>query len=119
MNLVTVTPTNGTTGATTQYGIVINSNTPIFDGDQVTLTFPPEITLPSTSYISCSGNTDYLTTVFCTKVNTNSVNIQLTDVTTISAGQGFIIYFSNILNPPSTRPTSSFTGILLKDLYNS
>jgi len=86
MNLVTVTPTNGTTGATTQYGIFINSNTPIFDGDQVSLTFPREITLPSTSYISCSGNKDYVEIVYCTKVNSNSVNIQLTDVTTIGAG---------------------------------
>lgn len=86
MNLVTVTPQNGTTGATTQYGVVITSNTPILDGDQFQLTFPPEITLPSTSYLSCSGNTDYVTTVFCVKVNSNSVNIQLTDVTSISAG---------------------------------
>lgn len=69
LTLVTATPTNGTTGATTTYAILIDSNTPILDGDQISIAFPPEITLPNTSYVTCNGNSDYITTVYCTKVN--------------------------------------------------
>ena len=42
LNLVTVTPISLINGATTSYKITVNVETPLFDGDKFTITFPPD-----------------------------------------------------------------------------
>jgi len=55
INSFSVSASNTTNGAITTYSLTISPNTPIFSGDVLMLTFPAEISLPSSTNLQCSG----------------------------------------------------------------
>ena len=59
---------NTQNGADSTYTFTVTSTTPVYENDQLSLTFPAETTLPST--IACGVVTsDVLTDVYCTKTS--------------------------------------------------
>jgi hypothetical protein len=52
-------------------------------------------------------------TITCSKIGSSTVKATFNSVTggSVGNGQSLEFYFNNIVNPPSTKPTSSFTNI--------
>jgi hypothetical protein len=55
LNLVSVTPTSKVNGEFTVYTIVVYVLTPLYDSDKFTITFPSEVTLPSSPVCAISS----------------------------------------------------------------
>src|SRR5690606_11267314 len=104
---------NKINGATADYAISVVSPLPVLSTDTITFTFPSEPTLPST--LVCSGGT-LITSVTCTKIGTSTIHAVLTvNGGTIAAHQTFSFNVINVVNPPSTQETGSFTDIVMND----
>lgn len=117
LNLVTVTPASLVNGATTTYTITVNVETPLYDGDKFTITFPGDINLPSSPI--CVASTS-LTAVSCAP----KVGQRMTATLTFSGGQiasrtDFAFQVQSCVNPPDTYPTSTFLNIFALDSSDS
>ena len=63
---VSVTMTNSTNGATSDYVVSVTPMTSVFTGDVFTIRFPPEIIIPS--ILECSRHEDsYILEITCTR----------------------------------------------------
>jgi hypothetical protein len=62
LNSVTVVPTSLVNGASTTYTLTVNVYTPLISSDKFTITFPSQITLPTSP--SCTIGTA-LTAITC------------------------------------------------------
>ena len=103
---VTVENTNKTNGAESRYIITIVPSTLIVDGDIFSVTFPPEIMLPS--WLDCS--TDYYQMILaleCQRIEDSTVQFKLAQVdnTLLRQEVEFNLILENGLNSASLRPT--------------
>lgn len=66
---IAVDNTDKKNGAYTSYTVTVTPNTPIYEGDQITIKFPAELTLPDYNLLTCSVPTSssLLQKVDCTK----------------------------------------------------
>lgn len=115
--------TNTTNGALTNYSLTFTTNTPIYTGDSLYLTFPIEITLPQQSNLKCTSSKNIIeltcSKMYASNSAANAVQIYLNNVAGISENNQFIVTFSDIQNAFSLRPTSPFSGIVLSDNGNN
>jgi hypothetical protein len=95
LELVSAGMKNATNGAITDYIIIFTMNTPVFDGDNLELRFPPEMTLPSKSKFRCEAGNNVLS-VICTKSNDNLVQVWFRNVGSIVAGNTIKLTFMNL-----------------------
>lgn len=73
LNQVSVTPVSLINGATTNYVITVNVKTPLYNTDKFTLTFPSQITLPTSAI--CAAGTG-VTAVTCVR-SSNTITASL------------------------------------------
>ena len=116
LNLVTVTPSSLINGATCNYKITVNVETPLYDTDKFTITFPSEVTLPTSPICSVVSGSTTLSAVSCAP----KVGQKMTATLTFNGGQiptrtDFEFLVQNCINPPDIYPTSSFTQIFATD----
>ena len=90
------------TGSTSTYTVTLTINDPIPAGGYVELYLPAELAYTGTS---CSTVSGFSSGAVCT-VGTSSFNI--TNGFTAQFTGSLQIQINNLLNPPSTKPTSSF-----------
>lgn len=62
---MTVAPISLINGATTNYKITVNVETPLYDTDKFTITFPSEVTLPTSPICSAVAGSPTLLSVSC------------------------------------------------------
>jgi len=103
---VTIDPTSLITYALTNYYFTIKTLDPIPSGGNITITFPSSISLGSVNITSSS-----FSNVTCSViVSGNSVTLTSCFSSPLAAGT-LTLNLSNIYNPPSLQPTSSFSII--------
>jgi len=108
-----VVPQSVVNGASNTYRFEIVPNLQIGYGDVLSITFPPEVLLPSSYYVQCKGD-DQVGVNSCVKVNSNQLRITLTDIAdNFDSSDVFYIFVYNCVNPVSFKPSSVFTGIKL------
>ena len=113
ITIFTVTPGSFVTGDTTSYTIAVTVPLPVVTTDTITMTFPSEITLPSS--ISCTPQTS-LTDVTCSLVSANTIKATLSVLGgTLAASTQFSFNLLNVKNPASTKATSAFSGVSMSD----
>ncbi len=107
----TAAPTNFTNGASTDYTITLNSPIPLLSTDKLIFTFPTEIT-PTGS--SCTSLTTGVT-VACTGTTTMTAVFTITSGTEYAENTDLQFTIAAVTNPASTKETSEFTSVTLKD----
>ena len=107
LNGVTVTPGSQVNGASTAYTISFTSNLiKVLNDDQFYITFPSEISL---SLSSCSTGSN-IAIIICTRTGQQ---LKAT-MKSLNANTGTFTFVVNVAkNPPSTRPSSTFTGVTI------
>ncbi len=111
---VTITPTNTTNGAATSYLVTFVTSIDIYAYENLILLFPEEITLPSSSSISCSGSRN-INSLDCS-VSSNTLYMTMKSLS-VSTGT-FSFYFSTVTNSHSTEPVTGFTFNLKTSIYD-
>jgi hypothetical protein len=89
----------------------------MIDGDIFYITFPPELQLPSSSSLSCTGE-GLVKSLQCSLVNgmANRVKAKITFTSgSLDGNTKFTIKVNNVKNAPSTAPSSAFTDIKATD----
>lgn len=81
--------------------------------DYFFITFAPETKVPNNP--QCTAGTS-LSGALCTLTAPNTLQVRLTFIfSPLSSTGTFSFGVSNVVNPPSTKPSSSFTGISCAD----
>lgn len=110
LNTFELKPVSPANSAETSYEITLIAVSPLEDSDQLTLTFPSEMSVASPG---CTAGTN-VQTVSC--VATGQVLMVAFEAfsKTIESGDTVSVIVSGITNPPSNFPSSSFSGILIQ-----
>ena len=114
LTVYTVTPSSYVTGASSNYKFTLQSTIPQYTGDKVIMTFPADITLGS---LTCTAGTS-LVGVSCSKSGSTVTATFTYSGGVLAAAQPFDFTISGLTNPPSTKPTDSFTGVAVTDSSN-
>jgi hypothetical protein len=102
MTTVSVTPASNINGAINDYTVSFIPITPVIVGDLFKITFPSEMTIPTTNPV-CST----ITCTFSGRVLTATM------AQTVSNPTSFTFIVKSMVNPPDRRPTSQFSSIFL------
>lgn len=79
----------------------------LIDGDKLSITFPTQVTLPTS--FTCTGVTNLDSSLTCS-LSSRTLTITMNFTTdTITAGTSFSLKLASITNPSSTSPTDTFT----------
>jgi len=115
INSLAIKPESKVNGYTTTYEITVNPSTRIYPYDMLQMDFPPEIGLPV--IMECSSpDLNMVREINCFKSGTSTVHILLVDISDdIFPGTVFKLYVHNLINSRSTRPTSAFENIVIRD----
>lgn len=110
---ISVNPESLVNGDTTNYNFKIVPDADIARGDKLYITFPFEVSLPLSYYISCRG--DYQVSVSsCVKSDDQKLIITFSSVSgNYQSWQEFNIYIDNVINPVSLKPSSPFSNVRL------
>ena len=106
-NLVSLSSTSLVNSASNNITFTINSPSILIDGDILSITFPSQVTLPSS--FTCVGVTNLASSLTCSLSGT-VLNITLNfSSSNLTAGTSFIFTLQSITNPSSTRSTDTFS----------
>ena len=106
---VTVTSSNVYNGGIGVYTITIVADLNLYTTDIFYITFPPEVTLPSSP--SCTAGSS-LSQATCTSPSSNTLKVVLKfSSSPLQAGTAFTFTVTNVKNPSSTKISSGFSGI--------
>jgi len=108
---IKVDPVSEINGAVTSYMVSLQSSIMLVTGDQLTFTLPAEVSISEDKF-DCALTTN-LEAISCTPINSNTgINLVLT-VPGGTLPKNSIIEFviTGLINPPSTKPSSSFTDV--------
>ena len=95
-------------GAVATYSITIASSIDMLTGDILFFTFPPETQVLSTA--ACAPvSPSSVTAVVCSILAANKIQAVLTLSSTVLALTQITFTVSNVVNPPSTYPSSTFS----------
>lgn len=119
-NLVSLSSTSLVNSASNNITFTINSPSILIDGDILSITFPSQVTLPSS--FTCVGVTNLASSLTCSLSGT-VLNITLNfSSSNLTAGTSFIFTLQSITNPSSTQSTDTFSfsvsssgGFLIND----
>ncbi|CDW83721.1 UNKNOWN [Stylonychia lemnae] len=111
-----VAQSSGINGAATDYTFTVTTPIRIISTDKITFTFPAEITVPSS--ITCAAVSNILSITCLSTGNTVTAVFQFSGGALVES-TAFSFKISNIINPPSTTPTSAFTSVQMKDSSDS
>lgn len=116
---VLVTPASTVNAALTSYTFLVTPTVPVNNTYSVIITFPEEVPLPSdTSAFKCSSDdTNLIASVTCTSHKAFIVNSVRFALSVRSPGinplQTFKLTINGIQNPISTKPTGSFSVLIV------
>ena len=110
---VTISPSNVINGGTGTYTVTVVPGFSMQNNDYFYITFPTETKVPTNP--QCTAGTS-LSIALCTLTAPNVLQVKLTFTTSpLSSSGTFTFAVSNVQNPPSTKPSSPFTGISVSD----
>ena len=110
---ITVKADDTTNGATTNYAFEVIPGLDINYGDVLHITFPPEVLIPSSLYVQCTG-TSMVPVNSCLKSDDREIRITLGAISSrYDTRDPFTVTIYNIANPVSFKPSAPFSGIRL------
>jgi len=110
MNSLSLKMNNYTNGASARYTVSLSTDIPLANGDILSLTFPSEIDVPTSSNFYCSASTN-IDGLSCT----SSGQIIIANLYDLNTDTGtFEFHIHNLTNPPSTRTSNSLSNMQIK-----
>lgn len=110
---VSLTQSSGVNGASPTYTFTVVPGLSLQNNDIFQLTFPSETTVPTNP--SCTAGNS-LSSAVCTLLSPNVVRVRLMfQSSSLPSTGSFTFAIANVKNPPSTKPSSSFSSISLSD----
>lgn len=107
-----IVPTSLVNGERTSYTVSITPSIDMISTDNVLITFPPELTLPIVSKLTCSSSTGVSSITGCSISGANKVRTVFTFVNGVApAGITFKYVITGVRNPNSTMPSSAFPAV--------
>ena len=94
-------------------------NIELANGDILYMTFPPEVSLPSSYYVQCNGDNN-VGVSSCIKASSDELKITFTGISSnYDTSDDFHIEVHNVFNPVSFKPSSQFTDIRLVSKFGN
>jgi hypothetical protein len=100
--------------ALTTYTVSFNTQVPIENGDTLFMTFPKEISLPTSA--ECIEG-DGFDEIDCSSTG-NYLSVEFEDIDDSDGIGSFSFQISSITNPGTTSPTSQFSGVYIQNSSN-
>lgn len=110
------TQTNFINGERNKYIFSMQSNIPMYEGDRLSFVLPPELGAPSNSQsLNCTAIFGF-TEIQCT-ISGQAMEVEFKKMKDLTGTFQWSV--ENIMNPISTKPSSSFKNIIItdRDLY--
>lgn len=113
-----VAPFSLVNGESTNYGFVLIPGVELKNGDVLYITFPEEILLPTSYYLTCEAYDFDVSS--CVKSSSREVRITISDLSSsYDYTEPLYMYISNVINPVSFKSTGLFKDIKLVSKYGN